>query len=58
MKTINQNTRYTEAKNTLDALSAAFNAATAEESSAAGEELAAQSQILKEEVRRFRLKNR
>ena len=31
MKTINQNTRYTEAKNTLDALSAAFNAATAEE---------------------------
>ena len=32
MKTINQNTRYTEAKNTLDALSAAFNAATAEES--------------------------
>lgn len=32
MKTINQNTRYTEEKNTLDALSAAFNAATAEES--------------------------
>ena len=31
MKTINQNTRYTEAQNTLDALSAAFNAATAEE---------------------------
>jgi len=34
------------------------NAATAEESSAAGEELAAQAQILKEEVRRFRLKKR
>ncbi|MFT4104434.1 MAG: methyl-accepting chemotaxis protein [Lacrimispora sp.] len=32
------------------------NAATAEESSAAGEELAAQSQILKAEVGRFRLK--
>jgi len=32
MKNINQSTRYTEAKNTLDALSAAFNAATAEES--------------------------
>lgn len=31
MKTINQNTRYTEAKNTLAALSAAFNAAIAEE---------------------------
>ena len=31
MKTINQNTRFTEAKNTLDALSAAFNAATAAE---------------------------
>ena len=32
MKTINQNTRYTEAQNTLAELSAAFNAATAEES--------------------------
>ena len=31
MKTINQNTRYTEAKSTLAALSAAFNAAIAEE---------------------------
>lgn len=32
MKTINQNTRYTEAQNTLAALTGAFNAATAEES--------------------------
>ena len=32
MKTINQNTRYTEAQNTLAELSAAFNAAAAEES--------------------------
>lgn len=32
MKNINQNTRYTEEKNTLGALTAAFNAATAEES--------------------------
>ena len=32
MKNINQNTRYTEAQNTLAELSAAFNAATAEES--------------------------
>lgn len=32
MKTINQNTRYTEAQNTLAELTGAFNAATAEES--------------------------
>ena len=36
MKTINQNTRYTEAKNTLDALSAAFNAAISEEARVLG----------------------
>ena len=32
MKTINQNTRFTEAQNTLAELTGAFNAATAEES--------------------------
>ena len=31
MKNINQNTRYTEAQNTLAELTGAFNAATAEE---------------------------
>lgn len=36
MKTINQNTRYTEAQNTLAALTGAFNAATAEEARVLG----------------------